>query len=270
MRVVSIGDLVTDYYYKNGKLIGVNGGISSHNIIANIAQMKLDTAVYGICGDDMTGSIAIKSLNDIGVNTENIQVVKELNTRCFHVSYFENNGKLEFKSKKRCPMCNEKRWYEPSRIDSNKILKSIKKDDVLVFDNLNEENQKIIDNSQNKKMLDLGQYFELDNYSDKEVLNKLSGKFDIINLNERVEQYLKKRFNLNTLEDIYKIIKPHLIIVTRGKKGSNFICHDFKLTMDLEDPAEEVDPTGAGDAFFSVFISEYIKNNFIISKIFWC
>ena len=268
MRVVSIGDLVTDYYYKNGKLIGVNGGMSSHNIIANIAQMKVDTAVYGVCGDDMAGSIDIKSLSDIGVNTENIQVVKGLNTRCFHVSYFENNGKLEFKSKKKCPVCNEKRWYEPSKIDSGKILKSIKKDDVLVFDNLNEENQKIIDNSQNRKMLDLGQYFELDNYSDKEVLNKLSGKFDIINLNERVEKYLNKRFNLNTLEDIYQMIKPHLIIVTRGKKGSDFICHDFKLTMDLENSAEEVDPTGAGDAFFSVFISEYIKNNFIIDHKF--
>ena len=24
MRVVSVGDLVTDYYYKNGKLLGVN------------------------------------------------------------------------------------------------------------------------------------------------------------------------------------------------------------------------------------------------------
>ena len=268
MRVVSIGDLVTDFYYKNGKLIGVNGGMTSHNIIANIAKMKLDTVVYGACGDDMAGNIAIKSLSDIGVNTENIQVVQDLNTRCFHVSYFENDGKLEFKSKKRCPICNEKRWYESSKIDSNKILKSIKQDDILIFDNLNKENQKIIDSSQNRKMLDLGQYFELDNYSDKEIINKLSGKFDIINLNERVKKYLKNRFNLKDLEDIYKMIHPNLIIVTRGKKGSDFICHDFKVTIDLENPAEEIDPTGAGDAFFSVFISEYIKNNFIISHKF--
>ncbi len=26
MKVISIGDLVTDFYYKNGKLVGVNGG----------------------------------------------------------------------------------------------------------------------------------------------------------------------------------------------------------------------------------------------------
>ena len=39
MRVVSIGELVTDYYYKNDKLIGINGGMTSHNIIANLAKM---------------------------------------------------------------------------------------------------------------------------------------------------------------------------------------------------------------------------------------
>ena len=32
-RVVSVGDLVMDYYYKNGKLLGVNGGMTSHNIV---------------------------------------------------------------------------------------------------------------------------------------------------------------------------------------------------------------------------------------------
>ncbi len=46
MRVVSIGDLVLDYYYKNEKLVGVNGGMSSHNIIANLAFKGYDTAVF--------------------------------------------------------------------------------------------------------------------------------------------------------------------------------------------------------------------------------
>ena len=40
MRVVSIGDLVLDYYYKNNKLVGVSGGMTSHNIIANLAKYK--------------------------------------------------------------------------------------------------------------------------------------------------------------------------------------------------------------------------------------
>lgn len=51
-----------------------------------------------------------------------------------------------------------------------------------------------------------------------------------------------------------------MIIVTRGKKGSDFVFQGMKVNKKLENPAKEIDPTGAGDAFFSMFISEYIKN----------
>ena len=268
MKIISIGDLVTDFYYKNGKLVGVNGGMTSHNIIANIAKIGLDTAVYGVCGQDVTGNVALKSLKDIGANIDNVEIMENIKTRCFHVSYIEENGKLEFKSKKRCPICNQKQWYEESNINTDDILKKINIEDVLVFDNLNIKNQIIIDNCENKKMLDLGQYFELDNYSDEEVIKKIENKFDIINLNERVEKYLINRFSLNSLEDIYNILKPRMIIVTRGKKGADFIINNKKITKELSNPEVEIDPTGAGDAFFSVFISSYVKNNYVIDEKF--
>ena len=264
MRIISIGDLVTDFYYKNGKLVGLNGGMTSHNIIANIAKLGLETSVCGVCGDDMAGTIAINSLKEVGTNIDNVKIIKNVNTRCFHVSYQELNGKLEFTSKKRCPVCNIKRWYEESKIEPNDILKQINTDDVLIFDNLNKKNQIIIDKCDNRKMLDLGQYFELDDYSDNEILEKIKNKFDIINLNERVEKYLKNRFSIKSIEDLYNILHPKMIIVTRGKKGSDFVFDNNKVNKELNNPEIEIDPTGAGDAFFSVFISEYIKNDFTI------
>ena len=264
MRIISIGDLVTDFYYKNGKLIGVNGGMTSHNIIANIAKLGLETSVYGVCGDDMAGTIAINSLKEVGTNIDNVKIIENVNTRCFHVSYQELNGKLEFTSKKGCPVCNIKKWYEESKIEPNDILKQINTADVLVFDNLNNKNQTIIDNCDNKKMLDLGQYFELEDYNDNEIIEKIKNKFDIINLNERVEKYLKNRFSKNSLEDIYNLLQPKMIIVTRGKKGSDFVFDNKKVKKELSNPEVEVDPTGAGDAFFSMFISEYIKNTYVI------
>lgn len=264
MRIISIGDLVTDFYYKNGKLVGVNRGMTSHNIIANIAKLGLETSVCGVCGDDMAGTIAINSLKEVGTNIDNVKVIEDINTRCFHVSYQELNDKLEFTSKKRCPICNIKKWYEESKIEPNDILNQIDKDDVLIFDNLNNKNQIIIDNCSNRKMLDLGQYFELEDYNDKEIIEKIKNKFDIINLNERVEKYLKNRFSKKSLEDIYNILHPKMIIVTRGKKGSDFVFDNNKVNKELSNPEVEVDPTGAGDAFFSMFISEYIKNNYII------
>ena len=264
MRIISIGDLVTDFYYKNGKLVGVNGGMTSHNIIANIAKLGLGTGVYGVCGDDMAGTIAINSLKEVGTNIDNVKIIENINTRCFNVSYQELNGKLEFTSKKRCPVCNIKRWYEESKIEPNDILKQINTDDVLIFDNLNKKNQTIIDNCDNKKMLDLGQYFELEDYNDNDIIEKIKNKFDFINLNERVEKYLKNRFSIKSLEDIYNLLQPKMIIVTRGKKGSDFVFDNKKVKKELSNPSIEVDPTGAGDAFFSMFISEYIKNNYVI------
>lgn len=268
MRVVSVGDLVLDYYYKNGKLLGVNGGMTSHNIIANISKFKIETAVYGTCGNDIQGDIAIKSLSDLGINTDNIIKLDNVKTRCFHVSYTDDNDGMTFTSKKRCPFCNEKNWYDESKIDVDSILNNIKYDDLLVFDNLNIQNQKIIDKTKNRKVLDLGQYFELEKMTDKELVERIYEKFDLINLNERVEKYLLKRFKFKCLNDIYNFLGVRLLIVTRGKIGADFIHNNNFISLKLENASNEVDPTGAGDSFFSVFVTQYVLSNYVIDNDF--
>ena len=266
MRAVSIGDLVTDYYYKNEKFLGINGGMTSHNIIANLAKMGIDTAVFGACGNDMQGEIAIKSLEKLDVDVKNIMILDDVRTRCFHVSYFDNEGNLTFSSKKRCPFCNNKKWYENSLINTNDIMKNIKYDDILIFDNLNEKNQIIIDNTENKKIIDLGQYFELENLSDNEIVNKIINKFEIINLNERVSKYLIKRFNLKNDVDLYNMIKPKFMTITRGEKGATFVSDGIDYNFKLKIKENTIDSTGAGDAFISSIIKDCIKNNFVYNQ----
>ena len=233
MRVVSIGDLVTDYYYKNDKLLGINGGMTSHNIIVNLAKMKVNTSVFGCCGKDLQGEIAIKSLEKINVDISNIKKLENVRTRCFHVSYYDENNKLTFTSKKRCPFCNNKKWYAESLIDTNYILSNIKDDDILVFDNLNDKNQYIIDNTNNKKVIDLGQYFEFEGLNNEEIIKKFVNKFEIINFNERVTKYLINRFNLKNDKELYNIIKPNLMTITRGEKGATFITCDNVYNFEL-------------------------------------
>ncbi len=262
MRVVSIGDLVTDYYYKNGKLIGINGGMTSHNIIANLAKMGIETSAFACCGNDCQGEIAIKSLEKIKVDVTNIKIVENIRTRCFHISYFDNDGKLSFTSKKRCPFCNNKKWYEESLLDTNYILSKIKADDVLVFDNLNDKNQNIIDNTTNKKIIDLGQYFEFEKMLDDEIVEKLANKFEIINFNERVTKYLLNRFKLNDDSELYNMIKPKLMTITRGENGATFITDNHKYNYKLFSKGNVIDSTGAGDAFISSIIKDSIKNDF--------
>lgn len=262
MRVVSIGDLVTDYYYKNNKLIGINGGMTSHNIIANLAKMKVNTSVFGCCGDDLQGEIAINSLEKINVDTSNIKIIENSRTRCFHISYYDNDGKLSFTSKKRCPFCNNKKWYEKSMIDTSYILSNIKEDDILVFDNLNNKNQTIIDNTKNKKIIDLGQYFEFEKITNEEIIEKIANKFEIINFNERVTKYLLNRFSLKDDKELYDIIKPNLMTITRGENGATFIKDGNIYNFKLLTRGETVDATGAGDAFISSIIKDCLKNDF--------
>lgn len=258
MRVVSIGDLVLDYYYKNGKLIGVDGGMSSHNIIANLAKKKISTAVYGVSGNDIQGKIANLSLKKLNVDVSKVLIKDNIKTRCFHVSYDEEG----FISKKRCPKCNEKKWYEESQIDIEYITKNIQNDDILVFDNLNDKNIEIIKNVSNKKIIDIGQYFEFENLSKEDIINKLNNGFEIINFNERVSNYLLDKLNLKNNIELYNLLKAKLVTITRGEIGAIFIYNSKEYKFNLKDNGNVIDSSGAGDAFLSSIIFDYIKNNY--------
>ena len=139
----------------------------------------------------------------------------------------------------------------------------MKEDDILVFDNLNDKNQYIIDKTKNIKIIDLGQYFEFQNMSNKQIIKRLKGKFEIINFNERVVNYLIERMKVKSNLDLFKLIKPRFMTITRGENGATFICDEKKYDFPLISREEVVDSTGAGDAFVSSIIKDCIKNNFI-------
>ena len=75
MKVISVGDLVTDFYYESGKLIGLDGGMTSHNIIVNLAKLNYPTKVIGTRGNDSAGELAEKSLENLNVDVSNIRVI---------------------------------------------------------------------------------------------------------------------------------------------------------------------------------------------------
>jgi sugar/nucleoside kinase (ribokinase family) len=89
----------------------------------------------------------------------------------------------------------------------------------------------------------------------------MSNKFEIINLNERVEKYLISRLNCKDSVALSKIIKAKLLIITRGIKGNDFIYQEKIYNFPLEKIVDEVDDSGAGDAFFSIIIKNWLNNN---------
>ena len=65
--------------------------------------MGIKTSVFACCGDDCQGNIAINSLEKVKVDVTNIKIIENVRTRCFHVSYHDDKGKLSFTSKKKMP-----------------------------------------------------------------------------------------------------------------------------------------------------------------------
>ena len=102
-RIVGISDLVLDIYYEDKKLLGINGGKTTSNIIFNLAALGNNAALFGACGNDTFGKICIDSLNKVGVDTTNINI-KDVDTRRFHIN-ITKSGQV---TKKRCPMCSTK------------------------------------------------------------------------------------------------------------------------------------------------------------------
>ena len=111
----------------------------------------------------------------------------------------------------------------------------------------------------------------LEKLSNNQIENYLRGRLEIIQTNEKVENYIRKRFGYSNISSLYKILQPNLLVVTKGKNGADFITSDKIWHKGIEKPAIEVDTTGAGDAFFSVIISnyyEYIKDKNAIDDTF--
>ncbi len=98
--------------------------------------------------------------------------------------------------------------------------------------------------------------------SDDEIIKKIANKFEIINFNERVTKYLLNRFKLKNDSELYNIIKPKLMTITRGEKGATFIVNNNEYNYDLINKGAVIDSTGAGDAFVSSIIKDSIKNDF--------
>jgi sugar/nucleoside kinase (ribokinase family) len=82
------------------------------------------------------------------------------------------------------------------------------------------------------------------------------------------ERELYLMTGLDNMLDAYKLIRsmgPDLLIITRGSSGTIALGNDGAFTVPSW-PSKVVDPTGAGDAFFGAFLSEYIEGK----AVDWC
>ncbi|MDE5630925.1 MAG: hypothetical protein K2I70_04925, partial [Bacilli bacterium] len=145
----------------------------------------------------------------------------------------------------------------------------IEEDDVIVVDNLKASTLKILSSVSNKAFLDLGYLGNLLYSSLDEIIDMLGNRFEIISMNKRVYDCLKRKFAIDST-DLYDLLNPKILIITKGDKGCDIIANGEFIKKEIENPTKVIDPNGAGDAFFAEFIRTYLEsecvNEAMISK----
>ena len=70
------------------------------------------------------------------------------------------------------------------------------------------------------------------------------------------------KLNLKNNVELYNLLKAKLVTITRGENGAIFIYNSKEYKFNLKDNGNVIDSSGAGDAFLSSLIFDYIKNNY--------
>lgn len=266
-RYVVLGDFIADLYYSGKKLIGIDGGSSRFNVIANLANMNCNTVAIGGCGNDKFGKTVIKRYSKLGVDVSRVKL-RDKPIRAYNLSIDKAMlPKLNYECSKISPVTYQNTWYEDSLEDLEYYKSQVNPDDVVVLDKLDTFSLNIIDNFECHKALDIGHSNRLEKLSDEHI-TALKQKISILQLNERVIPYLIQRFKYSDIKDIYNLFQPKLMVITKGREGADFFFENKIIQKNLIKSTREIDPTGAGDAFFSVFIKEYFNNSSEVNEEF--
>ena len=255
-RFVALGDLIADCYYKGKEIIRFAGGGSRFNVMANMAELGYQCAVLGGRGNDEIGEILACDLSNIGVDTSNMYILPK-RSRSFNLSLIEERlPDVAYICSKNSPIDGRVTWYENNSEDLNRIKPLIDQEDVIILDEVDSFSRQIISELGNDLVIDIGNINHLKKISDEEIV-KLRNKFEIMQLNERVATYLMERFDFKSIQEIYNLLSPRLLVITYGNKGAAFLRKNSIVIKELKKVAKEVDPTGAGDAFLSALTGYY-------------
>lgn len=272
-KYVALGDLVVDCYYRKTKQNGresiqpmkVDGGSSRFNVIANLAARENNTAVISGYGNNELGFIAFDSLKRLNVDVTKTKKAGD-ETRAYHL-IVEGDKHI---STKICPICGKRTWYEPQIADTDYCLSRLNPNDIIILDGLKPENIPILKEAKNEKVLDIGRVKRLQKLTNVEILTAVrKNNIQILQLNESVEKYIEEHFHLKNILEVFYLLGPEFLIVTRGKNGADFVDRNGVIYhKELSHPTYEKDDTGAGDAFFSMFIQKYYDNSKKVDKYF--
>ena len=270
---IAIGDFVLDVYHSvSAELLGYYPGGSAWNDLMNLSSIDEHNHCYCIAsfGNDTAGEFIIQNLKNYNINLDYTFRINKP-TKRFHIIVDGKNTKIQ----KKCPSCGEEMWYSSSKIpQETPFFFTTLEPGIIIIDSLKANVIKASDSFRECGWLvavDIG-YISNMRYLDSERIRSLiCRKFDIIQMPKKVHDFLSDRLDCKDDITLFDLLGCRYLSITDGQNGSIFCSKDFLGASNIRKcdaiNINVVDPTGAGDAYFSKVLSHIDRNGQFDSEI---
>jgi len=235
-----------------GKISMSYGGVG-RNITENLARMGASVNFISVAGDDFAGRGAVRELEEIGVNVENVRLLQEENTAVY-MSILNIVGDMEL------ALCNMDVLERISTDFIDAAYNSIKKSAIVGIDtNLTEETLEYTTD----KLSDIPLFLDPVSVTKAERAKKLVGRFHTIKPN-RMEAEILSGMSIMSAEDLEKAGRWFIdqgvkrVFITLGP-GGVYYRDEKESGMIRPKPLQIVSATGAGDAFSAAILYAYLQ-----------
>jgi ribokinase len=255
----------------NVEEIDFTSGGGGTNVAATFAKQGLKTAFCGAVGNDVSGAEIIKELQNLKVDTNFVVIKKEKHTNHSIIVFNEGEDRtiLAYRGASELLTDNDILW---NKLKTKWIYLAPMTGLLLTSPKSADEGgcgfEKLI-NFAFKNKIKVAMNPSMQQLSLPEsVLKNILSKVDILFLNQEEASFLTK-INFTDEVEIFKKIDelcPGVAVMTKGGNGVAVSDGKYFYSANPNPNREIVDTTGAGDAFASGFLAEFIKYNGDIEK----
>ncbi|HVI41129.1 MAG TPA: carbohydrate kinase family protein [Anaerovoracaceae bacterium] len=236
-----------------GKISMSYGGVG-RNITENLARMGTSVSFISVAGDDFAGRGAVRELQDLGVNVENVRLLQEENTAVY-MSILNLMGDMEL------ALCNMDVLERISNDFIDAAYDNIKTSKVIGIDtNLTEETLEYT----TRKLKDIPLFLDPVSVTKAERAKKMISRFHTIKPN-RMEAEILSGMTIMSSEELEKAAQWFIgqgvkrVFITLGA-GGVYYQDENESGLLKPNPVEIISATGAGDAFSAAMIHSYLKD----------
>ena len=259
--VISIGEILVDIFEDNNKRTILPGG-APFNVACNALLYTDKVSFIGAVGNDDNGKMLIDVVSKQGFVKPYIKVLNDRYTTRAIVSLKDGERSFRFERALGADYCLEINDVDISSIKDEDIVHigslmlSYKEGREFFFNII----KKIKENTNAKISFDINYRDDIFNSPSeaKRIFLDALKETDILKFSEEEISLFSKEEDISKALD--ELLDKHQVaVVTLGSKGSIYY-HDGHIVKVDTYPVKPVDTTGAGDAFYSYFLSSLINH----------